>query len=147
MDSILCLTGCYLCPLQVVDWAESRLFFHQRLSRRLAEEDLIQEVREAAGEDLSHTAALELVKEVYTTSKGQEWKDDVAFLAWVNNPQSLEEHKQKLRAECVAKQMVAMASSSGNMKALPQGLSALLRTVSLSETKFWSMFGIESDID
>ena len=118
------------------------MFFHQRLSRRLAEENLIQEVREAAGEDLSHTAALELVKEVYTTStaKGQEWTNDVAFLAWMNNPQSLEEHKQKLRAECVAKQMVAMASSSGNMKALPQGLSALLRTVSLSETKSWSFF-------
>lgn len=121
--------------MQVVDWAESRNFFFNRLKRRLAEESLIQQLQVAGGEDLSHSAALALIKEVFSassTSGPQEWADDTQFLAWSQKPTGLEVHLKKLHESHLVKEMVALGSSAAALKALPQGLNALLRSVSNS---------------
>jgi acetyl-CoA carboxylase/biotin carboxylase 1 len=109
------------------------LFFHQRLKRRLAEEALIKDLQEAAGEELQHAAASAMVKEVYLTSQeARDWRDDTVFLAWANDPKELQESIQGLRAQRVAKQLVAFGTSAAEIKALPQGLKALLQSVDAS---------------
>lgn len=120
--------------LQVVDWAESRNFFFNRLKRRLAEESLIQQLQVAGGQDMSHAAALSLIKDVFSASSSgaQEWTDDTKFLSWSQNPTGLEVHLNKLHESHLVKEMVALGSSSAALKALPQGLNALLRSVSYS---------------
>lgn len=124
--------------MQVVDWAESRNFFFNRLKRRLAEESLIQQLQVASGQDLSHSAALALIKDLYSTSSTsgpQEWAEDAPFLAWSQKPAGLEEHLKKLHESHLVKDMVALGSSDAALKALPQGLNALLRSVS-SQTSY-----------
>lgn len=119
--------------VQVVDWTESRNFFFNRLKRRLAEESLIQQLQLAGGQDLSHSAALALIKDVFSTSSTsspQEWADDTQFLAWSRQPTGLDEHLKKLHENHMVKEMVALGSSAEALKALPQGLNALLRSVS-----------------
>jgi acetyl-CoA carboxylase/biotin carboxylase 1 len=120
---------------KVVDWAESRNFFFNRLKRRLAEESLIQQLQVAGGQDISHSAALALIKDLYSTSSAsgpQEWADDTLFLAWSQKPTGLEEHLKKLHESHLVKDMVALGSSDAALKALPQGLNALLRSVDAS---------------
>ena len=114
----------------MVDWAESRNFFFHRLKRRLAEESLIQQLQAASGE-LSHTAALALIKDLYSTSGPGEWTDDTQFLAWSHQPAGLEEHLTELNAKRLVKEVVALGSSAAALQALPQGLNALLRSVSI----------------
>lgn len=120
--------------MQVVDWAESRNFFFNRLKRRLAEESLIQQLQAAGGQELSHSAALALIKDVFSTastSGPRDWANDAQFLAWSHQPAGLEEHLKELNAKHVVKEMVALGSSAAALKALPQGLNALLRSVSI----------------
>lgn len=120
--------------MQVVDWAESRNFFFKRLKRRLAEESLIQQLQAAGGQELSHSAALALIKEVYLTAStggSREWADDTEFLTWSHQPAGLDEHLKELNNKHLVKEMVALGSSAAALKALPQGLNALLRSVSI----------------
>ncbi|KAG0579665.1 hypothetical protein KC19_4G115000 [Ceratodon purpureus] len=122
---------------KVVDWGESRNFFFKRLKRRLAEESLIQQLQVAGGQEFSHAAASALIKDVFSSSasasgNGHDWADDTQFLAWSCQPTGLEEHLQELHSKHLVKEMVALGSSTEALKALPQGLNALLRSVDAS---------------
>nr|QEG99472.1 cytosolic acetyl-CoA carboxylase 2 [Lolium rigidum] len=115
---------------KVVDWEESRSFFYRRLRRRVVEDSLAQEVKEAAGEPMPHRAALERIKQWYLASKGSEgdgekWNDDEAFFAWKDDAKNYENHLQELKAERVSRLFSDLAESS-DVKALPNGLSRLL---------------------
>ncbi len=103
------------------------------MKRRLVEETFIKDLQEAAGEELQHAAASTMVKEVYLTSQEvRDWKDDTVFLAWANDPKELQETIQGLRAQRMAKQLIAFGTTAAEIKALPQGLKALLQSVSSS---------------
>lgn len=122
---------------KVVDWEESRAFFYRRLRRRVAEDALAKEVREAAGEQLSQKSALESIKNWYLTSKESEgdsekWNDDEAFFAWKDDPKNYENHLEDLKAQRVSKWFSHLAESS-DVKALPNGLSILLGTMNPSK--------------
>ncbi|KQJ96528.1 acetyl-CoA carboxylase 1 [Brachypodium distachyon] len=115
---------------KVVDWKESRTFFYKRLRRRVAEDSLAKEVREAAGEQLSHRSALECIKKWYLASKGSEgdseqWNDNEGFFAWKDDRRNYENYLEELEAERVSKWFSHLAESS-DVKALPNGLSLLL---------------------
>jgi len=131
--------------VQVVDWGKSRNFFFNRLKRRLAEESLIQQIQVAGGEEFSHSAALALIKDVFSTastSGSQDWADDTQFLAWSRQPTGLEEHLKELRSKHLVKEMVALGSSAEALKALPKGLNALLRSVSVSTVELPELVGL-----
>lgn len=115
---------------KVVDWKESRAFFYRRLRRRVAEDALAKEVKEAAGEQLSHRSALDCIKKWYLASKGTEgdgemWNDDESFFAWKDDPKNYENYLEELKAERVSNWFSHLAESS-DVKALPNGLSLLL---------------------
>ncbi|GLJ49976.1 hypothetical protein SUGI_1062920 [Cryptomeria japonica] len=119
---------------KVVQWEESRLFFYKRLNRRVAESVLIRNVRDAAGETLTHKSALGLIKEWFLASAvtdcGEDaWKDDAAFLAWKDDHSKFELHLQKLRSEKLCRKLLEMETSVADLQALPEGLAALLRKV------------------
>ncbi|CAM6103862.1 unnamed protein product [Calypogeia fissa] len=129
---------------KVVDWSQSRYFFHRRLKRRLVEEALVVQAREAAGEEqLSHTAALQLIKTWFLASTNapksgalsngpiaDAWEDNRAFVAWGNQPNAIKPYLQRLREERVSRELLALAaSSSGNLKAFPHALQTLLQHV------------------
>jgi acetyl-CoA carboxylase/biotin carboxylase 1 len=121
---------------KVVDWEESRSFFYRRLRRRVAEDSLAQEVKEAAGEQMPHRAALECIKQWYLASKGsngdgERWNDDEAFFAWKDDAKNYENHLEDLKAERISRLFSDLAESS-DVKALPNGLSRLLGKVSCS---------------
>ena len=123
-----------------MDWAGSRDFFFKRLKRRLAEESLIQQLQAAGGQEFSHSAASALIKDVFASSASasghsHNWADDTQFLAWSCQPMGLEEHLRELHAKHLVKEMVALGSSAESLKALPQGLSALMLSVSLQPQK------------
>ncbi|KAM0865439.1 hypothetical protein ACQ4PT_043269 [Festuca glaucescens] len=115
---------------KVVDWEESRSFFYRRLRRRVAEDSLAKEVKEAAGEQMAHRAALECIKQWYLASNGSEgdgdkWNDDEAFFDWKDDAKNYENHLEELKAERVSRLFSHLAESP-DMKALPNGLSLLL---------------------
>lgn len=119
---------------EVVDWANSRSFFYKRLNRRIMEESLTKTVRDAAGDQLSHKSAVDLIKEWFLESniaKGHEdaWMDDEAFFTWKDDPQNYEEKLQELRVQKVLLQLSNIGGSALDLQALPQGLAALLRKV------------------
>uniref|UniRef100_A0A0E0B9J6 Uncharacterized protein n=1 Tax=Oryza glumipatula TaxID=40148 RepID=A0A0E0B9J6_9ORYZ len=93
---------------KVVDWEDSRAFFYRRLRRRVAEEALTREVREAAGEQLSHQSTLEYIKKWFLASRESEgdsgnWNNDEAFFAWKDDPTNYENYLEELKAERVSK--------------------------------------------
>nr|ASZ00196.1 acetyl-CoA carboxylase 1 [California macrophylla] len=117
---------------EVVDWAKSRSFFYRRLRRRIAEESVIKTVRDAAGDQLSHASAKDLMKRWFLSSKdGEEdvWVDDEAFFAWKDDTQNYEEKLQELRVQKVLLQLTNIGDSALDLRALPQGLAALLSKV------------------
>ncbi|KAL5714796.1 acetyl-coenzyme-A carboxylase [Ranunculus cassubicifolius] len=117
---------------QVVDWKGSRSFFYKRLSRRVCEGSLVKIVREAAGEQLSHKLAMELIKKWFIESKEEEedaWLDDGKFYSWKDDPANYEDHLQELRVGKVLNQLSSISESSLDLQALPQGLAALLSKV------------------
>lgn len=115
---------------EVVDWANSRSFFYKRLNRRVAEGSLIKIVRDAAGDQLSYKAALDMIKNWFTSSGSQDtWLDDEAFFAWKNNLNNYHDKLQELRMQKVTFQLLQMSDSTLDLQALPQGLAALLQKV------------------
>jgi hypothetical protein len=124
--------------LQVIDWGGSRSFFYWRLKRRLAEEHLIRKVRDAGGPDFLHGDALALIQRVYLEYKGlnvqEDWTNDAAVVAWMNSSPALDVHLEQLREQHVMKHLMALGTSERDMKAFPQGLCALLKSVSFSES-------------
>ncbi|KAK1289084.1 Acetyl-CoA carboxylase 1 [Acorus calamus] len=113
---------------KVVDWESSRSFFYKRLHRRVSEGCLVSIVRDAAGEQLSHKAAVDLIKKWFLASNNSNvWEDDEAFFAWKNDPKNYEEFLQELRLQKITLQMSALGDSALDLQALPQGLAALLQ--------------------
>ncbi|KAF7816939.1 acetyl-CoA carboxylase 1-like [Senna tora] len=116
---------------EVLEWGNSRSFLYQRLHRRIGEHSLINIVREAAGSQMSHTSAMDLIKNWYLNSdivKGRDdaWSDDEAFFKWRNEPQNYDDKLKELRAQKVLLQLTDIGDSVSDLEALPQGLAALL---------------------
>ncbi|XP_072977660.1 acetyl-CoA carboxylase 1-like isoform X1 [Typha angustifolia] len=116
---------------KVVDWSDSRLFFYKRLNRRISEELLVRSVREAAGEQLSHKSAIELIKRWFLASEPslvgtRKWDDDDAFFSWKDDPNNYEKHLNDLRDQKVLQILSYLGESSSHLQALPRGLSFLL---------------------
>lgn len=120
---------------EVVDWANSRPFFYQRLRRRIAEESLIKTVTNASGDQLSHQSAMDLIKNWFLDSniaEGREeaWVDDEAFFRWKDNQSNYEDKLKQLQVQKVLLQLTSIGDSISDLQALPQGLAALLSKVS-----------------
>ncbi|KAG2399930.1 Acetyl-CoA carboxylase [Vigna angularis] len=116
---------------EVLDWRNSRAVFYQRLHRRIGEQSLINSVRDAAGDHLSHASAMNLLKEWYlnsdiANSKEDAWLDDEAFFKWKNNTANYENKLKELRVQKVLLQLTNIGDSALDLQALPQGLAALL---------------------
>ncbi|XP_073263627.1 acetyl-CoA carboxylase 1 isoform X2 [Populus alba] len=119
---------------EVVDWARSRHFFCGRLRRRIAECSLIKDVIDAAGQQLTHKSAMDMIKIWFLNSdiaRGREdaWVDDEAFFAWKDDSGNYEAKLQELRVQKVLLQLTSVGESMSDLKALPQGLAALLSKV------------------
>uniref|UniRef100_A0A1S4AGM3 Acetyl-CoA carboxylase 1-like n=4 Tax=Nicotiana TaxID=4085 RepID=A0A1S4AGM3_TOBAC len=117
---------------EVVNWESSRSFFYRRLLRRVEEETLIKTVRDAAGDQLSYKSAMDMVKRWFLDSKESRedaWADDEAFFSWKNDPNNYEESLQQLRVQKVLLHLSKIGDSTLDLRALPQGLVALLQKV------------------
>ncbi|XP_074264154.1 acetyl-CoA carboxylase 1-like [Silene latifolia] len=117
---------------EVLDWRNSRSFFYKRLYRRVVEGTLVKTVKDAAGEQLSHKCAMDLIKKWFSESdivgeRTNAWADDEAFFKWKDTPANYEERLQELRVEKVTHQFSNIGNSVSDLKALPQGLAALLQ--------------------
>ncbi|XP_057531974.1 acetyl-CoA carboxylase 1-like [Amaranthus tricolor] len=118
----------------VLEWKSSRSFFYKRLYRRVMEESLVKTVRDAAGERLTHKSALELIRKWFNESDisreaSDAWADDAAFFKWKENTANYEEKLKELRVQKVLGQLSNIGDSVTNLRALPQGLAALLQKV------------------
>ncbi|GLT93843.1 hypothetical protein SLE2022_116160 [Rubroshorea leprosula] len=116
---------------EVVDWNRSRLFFYKRLRRRIAECSMVKTVQEAAGDQLSHKSAIDMIKKWFSDSKiarGREdaWVDDEAFFTWKDDKRNYEEKLKELGVQRVLLQLSNISNSASDVQALPQGLAALL---------------------
>ncbi|KAF5178012.1 Acetyl-coa carboxylase [Thalictrum thalictroides] len=119
---------------EVVDWKNSRSFFYKRLNRRVAEGSLVKVVRNAAGDQLSHKLAMDLIKKWFLDTKPTEvgesaWLDDADFFNWKDNPMNYEEQLQELRVQKILLQLSSIGESTSDLRALPQGLAGLLSKV------------------
>lgn len=119
---------------EVVDWGNSRSFFYRRLHRRVIEGSLIKVVRDAAGDQMSHKCAMDLIKKWFLDSEiasgsKDAWADDQAFFTWKNDPANYEEKLQELRAQKVLLHLSKIGDSASDLQSLPQGLAALLQKV------------------
>ncbi|XP_009373180.2 acetyl-CoA carboxylase 1 [Pyrus x bretschneideri] len=119
---------------EVLDWNSSRAFFYKRLRRRISEESLIKTVRDAAGEQLSHKCATDLIKNWFLSSdipgcRKDAWVDDEIFFRWKENPKNYEDKLKELRVQKVLLQLANIGDSISDLQALPQGLAALLSKV------------------
>lgn len=116
---------------EVVDWKTSRSFFYKRLHRRIAEASLIKTVEDAGGNQLSRTSAYASMKSWFVNSevaKGREdaWNDDGLFFLWKDDTRNYEDKLQELRIQKVLRQLTDIGTSASDLRALPQGLAALL---------------------
>lgn len=119
---------------EVVDWANSRSFFYQRLRRRIAEESLIKTLTDAGGDQLSHQCAMDLIKKWFVDSNiavGREdaWVNDEVFFKWMDDPCNYEDKLKQLRVQKVLHQLTNIGDSISDLQAFPQGLAALLSKV------------------
>ncbi|KAF6175732.1 hypothetical protein GIB67_022734 [Kingdonia uniflora] len=117
---------------EVVDWRNSRHFFYKRLRRRVSEGSLVKTVKEAGGDNLSHKSAGDLIKKWFlaTSEVGEKvWLNDDEFFTWKDEPRNYEEHLQELRMQKVMLQLSSLGESTSDLRALPQGLAALLSKV------------------
>ncbi|RWW13354.1 hypothetical protein GW17_00022947 [Ensete ventricosum] len=119
---------------KVVDWEDSRFFFYKRLHRRVSEGSLVRTVRNAAGEQLSYTSALELLNKWFLASNQAGaaravWEDDDAFFSWRDDSRNYEKYLEELRVQKVFKQLMELGESPSDLQVLPQCLSAVLSKV------------------
>ncbi|KAM1551703.1 hypothetical protein ACFXTH_043944 [Malus domestica] len=119
---------------EVLDWNSCRAFFYKRLRRRISEESLIKTVRDAAGEQLSHKSATDLIQNWFLSSdipgcKKDAWVDDEIFFRWKESPKNYEDKLNELRVQKVLLQLANIGDSISDLQALPQGLAALLSKV------------------
>ncbi|XP_028107774.1 acetyl-CoA carboxylase 1-like isoform X2 [Camellia sinensis] len=119
---------------EVVEWDKCRFFFYKRLLRRVVEGLLIKTVRDAAGDQVSHKSAMDMIKKWFLDSKiaeGREdaWANDEAFFTWKDDPVNYEEKLHELRIQKVLIQLSNIGDSPLDLQALPKGLAALLQKV------------------
>ncbi|KAL2467998.1 Acetyl-CoA carboxylase 1 [Forsythia ovata] len=119
---------------EVVEWSNSRSFFYKRLRRRVAEDSLVKTVRDAAGYQLAYKSAREMIKKWFLDSeiareKENSWTDDEAFFTWKDDSRNYGENLQELRVQKMMLQLSNIGDSTMDLRALPQGLSALLKKV------------------
>ncbi|KAI8013044.1 Acetyl-CoA carboxylase 1 [Camellia lanceoleosa] len=119
---------------EVVEWGKCRFFFYKRLHRRVVEGLLIKTVRDAAGDQVSHKSAMDMIKKWFLDSKiaeGREdaWANDEAFFTWKDDPVNYEEKLHELRIQKVLIQLSNIGDSPLDLQALPKGLAALLQKV------------------
>ncbi|KAK1387919.1 Acetyl-CoA carboxylase [Heracleum sosnowskyi] len=123
---------------EVVDWGNSQSFFYKRLNRRVAEGTLIKTVRDAAGDQLSYKAALDMIKNWFTSSGiNNTWLDDEAFFAWKSNLNNYHDKLQELPMQKVTFQLMQMSDSTLDLQALPRGLDALLHKWNHQSRSSW----------
>ncbi|KAF5955201.1 hypothetical protein HYC85_008057 [Camellia sinensis] len=104
------------------------------LRRRVVEGLLIKTVRDAAGDQVSHKSAMDMIKKWFLDSKiaeGREdaWANDEAFFTWKDDPVNYEEKLHELRIQKVLIQLSNIGDSPLDLQALPKGLAALLQKV------------------
>ncbi|CAI0447729.1 unnamed protein product [Linum tenue] len=123
---------------EVVEWGWSRSYFYKRLRRRIAEGSLIKMVREAAGgeQQVSFKSGMEMIMEWFLESdhagrgRGEDrWSDDEGFFAWKDDAKNYEGKLDELRVQKVLAQLGNISGSTSDLRALPQGLAALLSKV------------------
>ncbi|CAL1390379.1 unnamed protein product [Linum trigynum] len=123
---------------EVVEWGWSRSYFYKRLRRRIAEGSLIKMVREAAGgeQQVSFKSGMEMIMEWFLESdhagrgRGEDrWSDDEGFFAWKDDATNYEGKLDELRVQKVLAQLGNISGSTSDLRALPQGLAALLSKV------------------
>ncbi|XP_048332325.1 acetyl-CoA carboxylase 1 [Ziziphus jujuba] len=119
---------------EVLAWGNCRSFFYRRLRRRISEESLIKTVIDAAGEQLSHKSAKDLIVKWFLDSdisRGREdaWLDDETFFKWKADSGKYESKLKELRVQKVLLQLTNIGDSATDLQALPQGLAALLSNV------------------
>lgn len=125
---------------KVVDWEGSHSFFYIRLHRRVSEGSLVRIIRHAAGEQLSHMSAIELLKKWFLASEkvgvgNATWEDYDAFFSWKDDPQNYEKYLEEIRVQKVIKQLMDLGVSASDLKVLPECLAAVL-------SKVWSLLFI-----
>ncbi|KAE8690412.1 Acetyl-CoA carboxylase 1 [Hibiscus syriacus] len=125
---------------EVVDWDHSRSFFYRRLRRRIAESSLVKIIKDAAGDQLSHKSAMDLIKKWFSDSEiakesEDAWLNDEAFFSWKDDQRNYSEKLKELRVQKVLLQLTNIGNSSSGMQALPQGLAALLSKMEPSSRK------------
>lgn len=128
---------------EVIEWEQSRFFFYKRLRRRVSEASLVRIVRDAAGEDhMSYYSAIQLIKEWFlkyhrggnaatATTNEDIWCDDEGFFTWKDECRNYEENLKELCLRKISSQLLSLGQSKLDLKALPGGIAALLKNVSL----------------
>ncbi|MQM19485.1 hypothetical protein Taro_052489 [Colocasia esculenta] len=119
---------------QVVEWGNSRSIFYKRLNRRVSESALARTVIDAAGEQLTHKSAIEMIKQWFLASNAGEhsegrWEDDEAFFAWKENAMNYDKYLTELSVQKVLHQLSNLSKSVSDLRALPQGLASFLAQV------------------
>ncbi|KZV28923.1 hypothetical protein F511_13718 [Dorcoceras hygrometricum] len=120
---------------EVVEWKTSRSYFYKRLRRRTAEDEMIKNVMDAAGNHLQYKSARDMIKSWFLNSSiannkdGPSWNDDEAFFSWKDDSRNYE---GKLHDLCVQKlllRLLDMSNSPQDLLALPRSLDAFLEKV------------------
>ncbi|KAL8514106.1 hypothetical protein ACS0TY_013288 [Phlomoides rotata] len=119
---------------EVVDWSNSRSFFYRRLYRRVVEDELVKNLRDAAGYQLEYRSARDMIKDWFLNSEvseGEEssWMDDEVFFSWKDDVRNYEKKLQDLRVHKLSFQLASLGDSTMDLRALPQALHALLEKV------------------
>ncbi|KAG8377362.1 hypothetical protein BUALT_Bualt08G0025200 [Buddleja alternifolia] len=119
---------------EVVEWPKSRLFFYERLNRRVIEDALVKTLRDAAGHQFDYKSARDTIKNWFLNSEiggGGEssWMDDEAFISWKDDSRNYEDKLQELRVQKMLLQLSNIGNSEMDLRALPQGLAAFLKKV------------------
>ncbi|KAK4428493.1 Acetyl-CoA carboxylase 1 [Sesamum alatum] len=117
---------------EVVEWPKSRSFFYRRLHRRVAEDDLVKTLRDAAGHQFDYKSARDTIKNWFLNSKiggdkETSWTDDEAFFSWKDDSRNYEEKLQELRIQKMLLQLSNLGNSTMDLRALPQALAAFLK--------------------
>lgn len=114
----------------VVDWENSRYFFYKRLNRRVEEGGLVKIVRDAAGQNMTHKSAIEMIKKWFSENVGSEkWMDDDSFFSWKNDSKNYESYLKDLRVRKVLMLLSDFGESASDLEALPKGIAALISKV------------------
>ena len=94
-----------------VPWAESRRFFHKRVMRRLAQQDLANNLMEECAQVTSLNEAFSTISS-WAAEAGVEWENDDEVIAWLQQDQS--DKVEKAVREGLAQQVADLLSGIGS---------------------------------